>query len=258
MQSTPIDYSVFERFDFEIKPVGVKFLPIKPDGIERAKKKVAFCEMFIEAQKSGPFYVQKEDFICVEPIILGMVDLEPVLVSGAAGGMAGLYKEVRACRKVYQYIPRMMKGSVNYVAFSPVDQITFDPDILIITANNMDQARNILRAEGYSSGNPWSAQGTPILACSWLYVYPVLSGKINYTVTGLHLGMRAIKASIPEGLFIISIPWTLLPTVMENLKDENLYVEWQSASREEHYAKFNAFCDKLRQQMPNCQDQDIK
>jgi hypothetical protein len=43
MQSTPIDYSVFERFDFEIKPVGVKFLPIKSDGIERAKKKVAFC-----------------------------------------------------------------------------------------------------------------------------------------------------------------------------------------------------------------------
>ena len=254
MDSTREDYSVFDRFNFERKPVGVKFLPIKPEGIERAKKKVALCEMFNEALESGPFYVQKEDFICVETLVLGMEDPEPVFVSGVAGGEAGLYREIRANRKAYQFIPKMIRGSVNYVVFSPVDQLTFDPDVLIITANNMDQARNILRAEGYSSGNPWSAQGTPILACSWLYVYPVLSGKINYTVTGLHLGMRAIKSSIPEGLFIISIPWNLLPTVMDNLKDENLYVEWQSANREEHFAKFNAHCAELRKLMPNYQD----
>jgi uncharacterized protein (DUF169 family) len=254
MNSIQGDYSVFDRFNFERKPVGVKFLSIKPEGIERAKKKVALCEMFNEALESGPFYVQKEDFICVETLVLGMEDPEPVFVSGVAGGEAGLYREIRANRRAYQFIPRMMRGSVNYVVFSPADQLTFDPDVLIVTANNMEQARNILRAEGYSSGNPWSAQGTPILACSWLYVYPVLSGKINYTVTGLHLGMRAINSSIPEGLFVISIPWNLLPTVMDNLRDENLYVEWQSANREEHFAKFNDHCAKLRKQMPNYPD----
>lgn len=254
MKSDPKDYSVFDRFNFERKPVGVKFLPTKPEGIERAKKKVALCEMFIEAPDSGPFYVQKEDFICVETLILGMEDPEPVFVSGIAGGEAGLYREVRANRRVYQFIPKMLKGSVNYVVFSPIDRMTFDPDVLIITADTMEQARNILRAESYSSGNIWSAKGTPILACSWMYVYPVLSGKINYTVTGLHLGMRAIRAPIPEGLFVISIPWTLLPTVMDNLKDENLYIEWQSNSREEHYAKFNAHCEEFRKMMPNYPD----
>ena len=66
MSSNTLDYSVFDRFNFERKPVGVKFLPIRPEGIERAKKKVALCEMFNEALSSGPFYVQKEDFICVE------------------------------------------------------------------------------------------------------------------------------------------------------------------------------------------------
>ena len=254
MKSDSKDYSVFDRFNFERRPVGVKFLPIKPEGIERAKKKVALCEMFNEALESGPFYVQKEDFICVETLILGMEDPEPVLVSGVAGGQAGLFKEVRANRRIYQFIPKMMKGSVNYVAFSPIDRMNFNPDVLVITADNMDQARNILRAEGYSSGNIWSAKGSPILACSWIYVYPVLSGKVNYTVTGLHMGMRAINASIPEGLFIISIPWILLPTVMDNLKDENLYTDWESANREEHFAKFNAHCNELRQKMPNYQD----
>lgn len=251
MQPNQIDYSVLERFGFEIKPVGVKFLPVKPEGIKRTENRVAMCEMFYQAHKNGPFYVQKEDFICVEPMILGMVDPEPVFISGLIGGTDMLYRETRACRRVYQFIPRMLKGSVNYVAFSPIDQINFDPDVLIITANNMDQARNILRAEGYSSGNPWSAQGTPILACSWIYVYPAMSGKINYTVTGLHLGMRAMKSPVPEGRFIISIPWILLPTVLDNLKDENLYIESPSANREEHFAKFNALCEQLRQQMPN-------
>ena len=99
MKSDPKDYSVFDRFNFERKPVGVKFLPIKPEGIERAKKKVAFCEMFNESLNRGPFYVQKEDFICVETLVLGMEDPEPVLISGAAGGGAGLFKEVRANRE---------------------------------------------------------------------------------------------------------------------------------------------------------------
>jgi len=242
--------SAFERLNLERNPVGVKFLALKPDGIERIKKRVALCEMFYEAQEKGSFYVQKEDFLCVEPLILGMVDPEPVFQSGLAGGEAGLYKEVRANRKVYQYIPKMLKGSVNYVAFSPVDQLTFDPDVLIITAN-VDQARTILRAEGYSSGDMWSAKGTPILACAWIYVYPVMSGKINYTITGLHLGMRAINAPIPQGLFLISVPWNLLPTVLENLQDEGMYKEWQSSGREEHYKKFNEHCAELRQKMPN-------
>jgi uncharacterized protein (DUF169 family) len=250
VNSSKRDYSAFDRLNLERKPVGVKFLPTKPDGIERIKKKVALCEMFIEAQEKGPFYVQKEDFLCVEPLVLGMVDPEPVLQSGLAGGMAGLYQEVRANRKVYQYIPKMLKGSVNYVAFSPVDQITFDPDVLIITTN-VSQARTVLRSECYSSGEMWSCQGTPIIACAWLYVYPVISGKMNFTVTGLSLGMQAINAQIPEGLFLISVPWNLLPTVLENLKDENMYKDWRSSGREEHFAKFDTHCEELRKKMPN-------
>jgi len=251
MESIPQDYSVFDRFSFKRKPVGVKFLPTKPQGFERIKNKVALCEMFIESQKSGAFYVQKEDFICVETLVLGMEDPEPVFISGVAGGEAGLYKEVRANRRAYEFIPKLKRGSVNYVVFCPIDKLTFDPDMLIVITDNMSQTRNILRAEGFASGDPWSATGTPILACSWLYAYPMITGRINYTVTGLHLGLRAIRAPIEEGLFVISIPWTVLPTVISNLKDEKLYIEWQSADRNEHYAKFNKHCADLRKRMPN-------
>ena len=204
--------------------------------------------MFWEAQQGEPFYVQKEDFLCVEPLLLGMEDPAPVLVSGFAGGSAGLFKEMRANRKLYQYVPKMLKGSVNFVAFSAIDRLTFDPDVLVITAN-VAQARTILRAEGYSTGDKWSSHGTPVMACSWLYIYPVVSGKINFTVTGLSLGMEAINAPIPEGLIIISIPWNVLPTVMENLKDDNMYRSWRSSGREEHFKRFENRLRQLRQEM---------
>ena len=248
MESIKRDYSAFDRLELDRKPVGVKLLPAKPAGIDRIKTKLAFCEMFWEAQQSEPFYVQKDDFLCVEPLILGMEDADPVLVSGFAGGSVGLFKETRANRKLYQYAPKMLKNSINYVAFSPVDRLTFDPDVLVITAN-VGQARTILRAEGYSTGDKWSSHGTPVLACSWLYIYPVISGKINFTITGLSLGMEAINAPIPEGLFVISIPWNVLPTVMENLRDENMYRSWRSSGREEHFARFESRLAELRHEM---------
>jgi uncharacterized protein (DUF169 family) len=248
MESTPRDYSAFDRLKLERKPVGVKFLPSRPEGINRIETKLAFCEMFWEAQQSEPFYVQKEDFLCVEPLLLGMKDPEPVLVSGFAGGSAGLFKETRANRKVYQYIPKMLRNSVNSVAFAPIDQMNFDPDVLVIMAN-VSQARTILRAEGYSTGDEWSSHGTPIMACAWLYIYPIISGKMNFTVTGLSLGMEAINTPIPEGMFIISIPWNVLPTVMGNLQDDNMYRSWRSSGREAHFERFENRLTQLRQEM---------
>jgi uncharacterized protein (DUF169 family) len=251
---TSLDFSSLDKLNLERKPVGVKFLAFKPEGIERTQKRLALCEMFIEAYQSKPFYAQEEDFPCIEPLLLGMKELEPVIISGSVSKNGGMFKESRANRKVFQYIPRMLPGSVNYVAFSSVDQLTFDPDVLIITANVI-QARTILRSEGYSSGDPWSAKGTPILACSWLYIYPFMNGKINYTVTGLSMGMDAINAPIPEGLFIISIPWNLLPTVLENLKDDNLHHSYRAANREEHFKGFHMHLDELRKQLPNYHDE---
>lgn len=217
MNSNPRDYSVFDKFNFERKPVGVKFVIIKPEGIERLDKELNFCEMLKEAQVSNPFYVGEGDFHCVEPMVLGMEDPEPVLVSGLVGGSSVLFKEARANRKLYQYLPKMPKGSVKYVVFSPIDQLTFDPDVMVITAT-VSQAQTILRSVGYSSGDYFSSKATPVVSCSWMYVYPVLSGEMNFTVTGLGLGMQALSV-FPQGLFLISVPWNLLPTMMENLQE---------------------------------------
>ena len=44
------DYAVFNKFNFERKPVGVSYSLKKPEGIEQLNKNLGLCEMFKEAQ----------------------------------------------------------------------------------------------------------------------------------------------------------------------------------------------------------------
>jgi uncharacterized protein (DUF169 family) len=237
MKSKTLDFSIFERFNFKRKPVGIKYLPYKPDGIERLQKSLYFCQMFEEAQTSKPFYVQRGDFHCTEPLTLGMEDPSPILLSGLVGEIDDLYDELRANQKIYQLVPRMMRGSVKTVIFASIDQMTFDPDVLVITADNVDQARIIMRALVYSTGETWGSKGTPVLACSWLYVYPYLSGEVNYTITGMSMGMQTLQV-LPQGLPLISIPWVKLAMIIENLKKMNWHPISERVTREDHKKRF--------------------
>ena len=138
--------------------------------------------------------MQEEDLHCVEPLILGMKEFEAAPMSGLVGEIDDLFDELRANQKIYYLIPKMLHGHASSrVVFSSVDQITFDPDVLVITTDNMDQARTIMRASVYSTGETWSSKGMPVLACSWMYVHPYLTGEVNYTVTGLSMGMQTLK-----------------------------------------------------------------
>jgi uncharacterized protein (DUF169 family) len=245
MSSIREDLSIFNKFDFERKPVGVKFLSTKPDGIERLDKILDFCEMLVEAQNGSPFYVAKENFTCIGPLLLGMVDGDPIFQSGQVGTKLEVFKEARANRRIYQFIPRLAKGTVNYVAFSPLDKLSFEPDVLVVTANT-SQAEILLRAASYTSGKMWSSKGTPVIGCAWLYIYPYVSGELNFTVTGFGFGIRS-RRLFPEGLILLSIPWDLLPSLIANLQDMNWVPHSYTIGREEHKRKVKRIVDALKQ-----------
>jgi uncharacterized protein (DUF169 family) len=219
MSAKTRDYSVLDKFNFERKPVAVKFTVDKPVGIKKLDKARNMCEMIKEAQETEPFYVGEEDLACVgvEQMILGMKDAEPLLVSGKFGGEEGLFKDASSCRAMYQYLPTLPKGSVRYVVFSPVDKLTFNPDVMIITADII-QAQTVLRCINYSTGAPYVSKSTPVVACAWMFVYPVVSGELNYFITGLGLGMQAMNM-FPRGLFLISVPFQKIPVMLENLAE---------------------------------------
>ncbi len=247
MSSIQLDLSIFNRFKFERKPVGVKFLRTRPHGMRRLDKILDFCEMLVEAQNGNTFYVTKGNFTCVGPLILGMVDSDPVFESGRVGPKLEIFKNARANRGIYRFLPKLAKDTANYVAFSPLDKLSFEPDVLIVTADS-SQAGIILRANSYTTGDMWSAKGTPVAACAWLYVHPYVSGELNVTMPCFSFGMTS-RRLFPERLLLISIPKDLLPTIVKNLQDMKWVPHSFTIGREEHKKKARRIVEALRQEM---------
>ena len=212
------DFSVFEKMNFERQPVGIKFQFDKPKDIHQLEKKLPLCGVFVEAQTSEPFYYTKENENCSGDFPLGMSEVGSFYRSGGHGGEEiGMYKEPRANRRVYLELPRLQEGTCNYVLFSTLDKLRFDPDIVIFSCD-ITQAELFYRAYAYTTGKMWQARGHLVLSCAWLYVYPFISGEINMTITGLGFGMRDHKV-LPPGIILITVPFDLMPMIIENLKD---------------------------------------
>src|SRR4030043_533833 len=219
MRPLQTDLSVYSQFKFDRTPVGVNYFFHKPAGIEKLDKQLGLCEMAKEAHQRGtPFYFTREEENCIGKIFLGMMGDMP---HRSDGGMLGvklqLFQDGRANTRLRTFIPSLEKGSVNYVAFSPIDKLTYEPDLLVFLATP-SQAEILLRAMTYSTGEIYESRATVVGMCASLYVYPYLSGKVNYTTTGLSYGMKG-RQVFPDGLMLISIPYQRIPTITQNLKE---------------------------------------
>lgn len=249
MTSTRKDYSIFDKFNFEHKPVGIKFLLNKPEGLEKLGESMPICQMFREAQDRRPFYAARENFACVERLLMGIMEPEPIFEAGQIGAKERIYQEARANRRIYQYVPMLTKDTVRYVSFSPVDKLPFEPDVLVITASP-GQAEIILRALSYSTGKPLTTKITPVLMCAWVFFYPFVTGNLNYTITGLGYGMR-IKKLLPEGLVLISVPYDLIPMLIDNLQDMDWVLPITTLSEEERKKFSEKVMNEIRQEYEN-------
>ncbi len=222
MKPLRTDLSVFSKFNFENRPVGVKFLLSKPEGIEQLDKKLALCEMLKESyERKAPFYFTRENEDCFGKATLGMMDSDkPFGESGLVGYKWGIFQEPRANTLLYHRNYHFGKGVVNYVVISPIKQLAFEPDLLIFLARP-EQSEILLRAVTYSTGEIYESKTGPVLGCSWLFVYPYLSGKVNYMNTNLSHGMKS-RGALPDGMVLVSVPFQWIPTVARNLNE----MEW--------------------------------
>ena len=70
----------------------------------------------------------------------------------------------------------------------------------------------------YRTGQMWSSKFSAAIGCAWILVYPYLTGELNYVMTGLGHGMKRRKL-FPEGRQLVSIPFDLLPSLLQNLQE---------------------------------------
>jgi uncharacterized protein (DUF169 family) len=239
MKPLQTDLSIYQKLNLERPPVGVKYLLDKPEGIRPLDKELAFCEMLKEAQqRDTPFYFTKEQETCAGKVALGMVDLSVASQAGVLGEKFQVFQEARAnanlVYSIFSRFPKPAKGVINYVAYSQINKMTFDPDLLVLVAPP-GQAEIVLRAMSYSTGQLWETLTSPVFACASLYVYPYQTGKVNYTLTGMSFGMKTKKV-FPEGLVLISIPYQWIPVITDNLNK----MEWVPPGYREDRAAFLA------------------
>jgi uncharacterized protein (DUF169 family) len=224
-----LDFSLLDRFDFEYKPVGIKYTLKKPDDINPLSKGLAICEMFKEAQTSEPFYATKETTQCGEHVV-GYEEFPTLMYSGQLGPHFSMFRTALANRRVYDYIRLLPKDSAKYIIHASYDKMTFDPDLIIFTANTR-QAEILMRASTFASGDMWSMKGSTCLACAWLYSYPYMTGELNFSISGLGFSMKA-RNVLPDGLILISVPANQLPILMDNLNEMEWEPEWFKLGRE--------------------------
>lgn len=222
------DKELFDKLELDYPAVAVKFCFSKPENAERASKTLSFCQFIKEAQDTGrQFYITKEDDNCFGKMVLGMIEIPPFAASGQAGYDFGVYRTQAPNARLYDMIPKLVSGSVNYVLFSPVSICNFDPDLIIAVANT-SKADVIMRATSYISGDLWESKSSCVLSCAWLYAYTYLSGKVNFLITGMHHGLKRRK-TYPAGLHIIAIPYQKLCEFLKSLAE----MDWELIAMKE-------------------------
>ena len=226
---------VFSKLELEYAPVALKYCVVQPVDVEHyvSDKKYAFCEYVRECQKTGKtFYIDRDDDACYGKMVLGMIEKPPVTASGQAGYDFGMYKSPIACQQLYQKLPVLVPGTINYVIFSPVSECQFDPDLIMCIAD-VEKADIIMRATSFISGDLWESKSSPLISCGWMYAYPIISGKVNHITTGFYHGLKRRKA-YPPGLRMISIPYQKIDEVVAALDQ----MDWTSiAFREDEESK---------------------
>lgn len=207
---------VSEKLGLEVLPVGVKYCTTTPEGVARLEDIVPLCEMLAHAQKGHIFYAAQENHLCGAALYTLGKDLPPVYTSGEYGAGLEVFDSLRSGSRLYDHIPRLeARRNINFVILSPLDKLSYNPDLLIFLVRE-EQAETLLRAMSYSTGKIWTSKSTGVIGCAWLFVYPYLTGELNYTPI-LSLGMRARKV-FPPGRHLISLPFDVLPNMLESLQ----------------------------------------
>ncbi len=241
------DSRLLAKLQTSYPAVAIKFCLEKPADAEHYEgEKLAFCQYLKVAQDTGKhFYITAEDDACYGKLSLGMADLQPVTASGEAGKDFGCFDTQMPNRLLYKDLPMLPKGTIRFVEYAPAVTCTFKPDLLFFVVTT-EESDVIMRATSYFSGDLWESKSSPVMSCTWMYAYPLISKKPNHITTGLYHGLKRRKA-YPAGLRMISIPFSKFPEFFRALDE----MDWTLiAFREDEESKEKlAACMKHWQEM---------
>jgi len=237
---------IFEKLNLSYPAVAIKFCHNRPRDIPQVEGVDKFCMYLLKCQKEQrKFCIAAENEDCMGGSVMGFRGVEELHASGEVGYRTGGFCTPGPNARLYYEAPMFHRGTVNFVVFCPVAQCDFDPD-LIVCIGDTNAAQIILRASSYRSGDIWESKASYVMSCSWTYVYPYLSGKINHLITGMHMGLK-LFGEYPPGLHILSIPYQKINEVIDSLYE----MKWEPSDEEGFLDRAFVEIDRMRESIEN-------
>jgi uncharacterized protein (DUF169 family) len=195
-------------------PIAISFSTKAPKGVEQMKGEMRLCQMLDKVRFDNEiFYTTSDNHACDGGSgSCGMKEMGERIKTGEFLSKMGLFGSARAARRFINSNPRIEFGTVKVVTFSPLEKLTFEPDVIALICN-AKQGMLIAEAFAYESGKrALGMTGPPI--CSSIVAAPFLTGEVVYSF-GDHGARNNMKIKDEE--VFVGIPTELLPCIVENL-----------------------------------------
>ena len=199
----------------ESLPVAIAFADKPPESVEQMKGEIRLCQMLDRVRLKGEsFFTTVENHKCDGGSgSCGMKQMSEKVRNGEFLSKMGLFGSKMAARRFINANPRIEYGTVKTVTFSPLEKVTFEPDVIVLICN-AKQGMLIAEAYAYDSGKrTLGMTGPPI--CSSIVAAPYLTGEVTYSF-GDHGARNYMKIRDEE--VYVGIPAELLPNIIDSLE----------------------------------------
>lgn len=173
------------------------------------------CQSLIVARRGNCLYMPPRSHACPDGSgILGLVEMSPKLKSGELYLLFKKLPTLEIAQKMIGSRPNFAAGSFAATLVAPLDQATFEPDVVIFTLWP-EQAMWLCCAQTYSSGERQSFKTSGFNStCADLVIQPMKTGAMNISF-GCY-GARA-SSEIDDFELYLSVPAPMLEPIVQSL-----------------------------------------
>lgn len=212
---------LIKRLRIRTSPVAVKLVMQGekiPDGIKRADEEMTHCQFVDRARRTREeFYTLNGNHMCkIGAGAMGLGTIPKEVISGELYyNEFGLFSTPGASRRTVEMIPTLPPDSTEAVLYSPLENTSFVPDVVMVFGNPK-QMMLLTQAAMFRVGGRLEVSFTGVQSvCSDGVVQTYKEGKIGVTI-GCS-GSRAYGTLMDDEM-IMGIPIELLADVVSGLK----------------------------------------
>lgn len=135
-------------------PFGVRFydtLDDRPSGTNRPAHPMNVCQITGLTRYYGrSMYFTLEDMACIiGAVAVGMMEAPENMRSGKIAAM--LHADIESAKRFTDLVPRIPPGKIKAIASAPLNQLSFEPDVIVVYGNT-SQAMRVIQAYLWKRG----------------------------------------------------------------------------------------------------------